>query len=137
GEEDARRLLTARASFPPRGTGSHVAPSRPAAERPRQRDVPLPDRVGALAHLRRYPHRQLRPRFLLHAGGVCHVLTDCGAASRRGMARLSCLRRFFPARAASTGPPAWRRSRSARSADSWTCPCSAGCTARPSSISSS
>ena len=62
----------------------HVPPLRPAAERARQRDVPVPHRVRALADLRRHPHRQLRPRLLLHARRLPDLLAGRGAARRPG-----------------------------------------------------
>ena len=64
-----------------RGPRSHVPPPRPAPQRARERDVPVPHRVGPLADLRRHPHRQLRARLLLHAGRLPDLFPRRGAAA--------------------------------------------------------
>ena len=64
---------------------SAAVPGDPAPQRARERDVPVPHRVGALADLRRHPHRQLRPWLLLHAGGLRDVLPRRRIAAGRGV----------------------------------------------------
>ena len=65
----------------------HGLPPHPGPERARQRVLSVPGGVGTVDHLRRHPHRQLRPRLILHAGGV-HRLHTRRADRRLGTWRL-------------------------------------------------
>ena len=90
-----------------------ILPVRPVPQRPDRGDVPVPDRLGSVADLRRAAGAQLRARLVLHDRRLPRLADSCAwlgpaserllAGGARGGARRRAARRRRRARAAA--PP--------------------------------